>query len=230
MRAGVDRDPEELEHARKFKSTRHARYQGFDLYASPPVAAKDRNRLERMLRYMLRPPVAQGRLVDFTDGRVALELKQPWDDGTSHIVFEPLELLEKLAAIIPRPQSNQIIYHGVLGARAKWRKQVVKYGRPELPDLPETDDVDDGKSTEPEDGPRYYTWAELMRRTFDIDVMMCEQCGGRMQLLALIEDPAVIKKILEHLGLPTEPPRPRPARPPPEQQDLEFLNSGICAE
>lgn len=229
MRLGQDRDPEELEHARKFKSTRHARYQGFDLYASPPVAARDRSRLERMLRYMLRPPVAQGRLVDMPDGRVALDLKQPWDDGTTHIVFEPLELLEKLAAIIPRPQSNQIIYHGVLGPNAKWRKQVVKYGRPEIPVM--KDDEESEEDTEPEN--RYIPWSELMRRTFGIDVMACEECGGRMKLLALIEDREVIKKILDHLGLPTEPPKPRPARPPPEDPQLDldgFVDADYYAE
>ena len=220
MRLGRDRDPEELEHARKFKSTRHARYKGFDLYASPPVPPRDRKRLERMLRYMLRPPVAQGRLHEMADGKIALELKAPWDDGTTHIVFEPLELLEKLAAIIPRPQSNQIIYNGVLGPAAKWRKQVVGYGRPELPDMTPVE-TEAEPDPEPENG--YIPWADLMKRTFDIDVMECEKCGGRMKFLALIEDAEAIFKILDHLGLPTEPPKPRPARPPPEDPQLSFI-------
>jgi hypothetical protein len=218
MRLVQDPDPEELEHKRKFKSTRHARFKGFDLYASPPVPPHDRNRLERMLRYMLRPPIAQGRLREMADGKIALDLKQPWDDGTSSIVFEPLELLEKIAAIIPRPQSNQIIYHGVLGPAAKWRKQVVKYGRPEIPDMTA---VETDAEPEPENG--YIPWSDLMKRTFGLDVMMCEQCGGRMKFLALIEDPDTIFKILDHLGLPTEPPKPRPARPPPEDPQLSFI-------
>lgn len=58
--------------------------------------------------------------------------------------------------------------------------------------------------------------------SFNIDVMACEKCGGRMKFLALIEDPAVIRKILDHLGLPPEPPRPRPARPPPDDPQLDF--------
>jgi len=221
MRLGRDRDPEELEHARKFKNTRRARYKGFDLCASPPVPPRDRKRLERMLRYMLRPPIAQGRLRETADGRIALDLKQPWDDGTSAIVFEPLELLEKIAAIIPRPQSNQIIYHGVLGPAAKWRKQVVKYGRPEIPDMTGGEaDAEPEPEPDPENG--YIPWSELMQRTFGLDVMECEKCGGRMKFLALIEDHDTIFKILDHLGLPTEPPRPRPARPPPEDLQLDF--------
>jgi hypothetical protein len=53
-------------------------------------------------------------------------------------------------------------------------------------------------------------------------LMLCEECGGRMQLIALIEDPDVIKKILDHLGLPTETPKARPARAPPEDPQLDF--------
>jgi hypothetical protein len=60
------------------------------------------------------------------------------------------------------------------------------------------------------------SWAELLRRTFEIDVLACPECGGRLHLLATIEDPAVIRKILSHLGIAAERPRPAPARPPPE--------------
>jgi hypothetical protein len=54
-----------------------------------------------------------------------------------------------------------------------------------------------------------------MRRAFEIDVLTCPQCGGRMVLIATIDHPAVVRKILTHLGLSTEVPEPRPARPPP---------------
>ena len=58
-------------------------------------------------------------------------------------------------------------------------------------------------------------WASLMERTFRIDVLACPRCGGRLHLIALIEEAAVIDRILRHLGLPTETPAPRPARAPP---------------
>ena len=75
-----------------------------------PVPARDRDRLERLIRYLLRPPMAQGRLKELSDGRIALMMKSRWDDGTTHIVFQPKELIEKLVAIIPHPQTNQLIY------------------------------------------------------------------------------------------------------------------------
>jgi hypothetical protein len=61
--------------------------------------------------------------------------------------------------------------------------------------------------------PAYYAWADLLRRTFAIDVLACPDCGGRRQLLATITDGRVIRRILRHLGLPTDAPEPAPARP-----------------
>jgi Putative transposase len=62
-------------------------------------AELDRTRLEQLCRYLLRPAVAQDRLSLLVDGRVVLTLKTAWTDGTRYLVFEPLELLEKLAAL-----------------------------------------------------------------------------------------------------------------------------------
>jgi len=62
--------------------------------------------------------------------------------------------------------------------------------------------------------PNHYAWADLLRRTFAIDVLVCPECGGRLRLLATIDDSAVIEKILRHLGLRVEPPAPAPARAP----------------
>jgi hypothetical protein len=59
---------------------------------------------------------------------------------------------------------------------------------------------------------RRSTWAELLRRVFAVDVLTCPHCGGPRRLIAHITDPVVVRKILAHLGLPTEPPRPAPAR------------------
>jgi len=104
---------------------RQAHLDGFDLHANLCVPATDRARLEQLCRYLLRPPVAQDRLRLTGDGRVRLALKTPWADGTSHLLFEPLEFLEKLAALIPRSRVNLVLYHGVLAPHARWRAWVV---------------------------------------------------------------------------------------------------------
>lgn len=59
--------------------------------------------------------------------------------------------------------------------------------------------------------PKHYAWADLLERTFAIDVLACPECGGRLRFLATIEDRAVVEKILRHLDLPVDPPTPAPA-------------------
>jgi hypothetical protein len=66
-------------------------------------------------------------------------------------------------------------------------------------------------------------WADLMRRTFGFDVLACPSCGGRLRLIALIDHAPVIEKILRHLGLPSEIPKPTLARAPPR----EHVNSAV---
>ena len=83
-----------------------AHLEGFDLHANLAVRADDRQGLERLCRYVLRPPVARDRLELTADGRVLVILKGEWSDGTTHLLFEPVELLEKLAALTPRPRIN----------------------------------------------------------------------------------------------------------------------------
>ncbi|MCP4675347.1 MAG: hypothetical protein GY854_07550 [Deltaproteobacteria bacterium] len=168
-----------------------------------------------LLRYILRPPIADSRLKELPSGQILLKLKNRWRDGTMSIVFEPIEFLEKVAALIPRPHVNQIIYHGALGAKYKQRKKVVGYGRP-----PEEVNSE-GEGLGDPDNLRYIDWAELMRRTFGVDVLACEKCAGRMEIIALIDQPPVIKKILRHLGLPTEIPQARLARPPPVEEEFD---------
>ena len=220
-----------------------AHLEGFDLHANLAVEADDRKGLERLCRYVLRLPVAQDRLELTGDGRVLVLLKGEWSDGTTHLLFEPVELLEKLAALTPRPRINLVLCHGVLppmpaGAggpsRTAGQSPELQQKRTVHPDraagcsdpAPETrecrEPADAAERPGPSGGgkPRHRTWANLMRRAFDLDVLACPRCGGRMSLIATIDDPRVIRKILGHLGLATEVPQPRPFRAPPAPSDL----------
>ncbi len=199
----------------------HARANGFDLHAGLVVPAGQRERLERVCRYALRPPVAGDRVRVTSDGQVVLQLRHRWVDGTTHVVFDPVEFLGRLAVLVPRPRINVILYHGVLAPRATWRSAVVRRqtsgaggeaGLRESATEParETDAAETARRHA-----RGQCWASLMARTFGIDVLACPRCGGRLRLIALIEEAAVIDRILRHLGLPTETPAPRPARAPP---------------
>jgi hypothetical protein len=193
------------------RGPRHAHLEGFDLHANVWVGPDDRARLEQLCRYVLRPPLAESRLRRLADGRVRLELKRPWSDGTTYLLFEPVEFLEKLAALTPRPEINLVLYHGVLAPHARWRLEVVAYRRAERGEATGRNAAAGGAGPGGGGGQlRYWTWAALMRRAFDLDVLRCPRCAGRMELIATIDDPAVIQRILAHLGLPGAREDPRP--------------------
>ena len=140
-----------------------------------------------------------------------MKLKTPWKDGSTHVVYEPVEFVSKLAALIPRPHKNLVLYHGVLAPNAAWRSGAVAYGR--APSAPS--DTTDPHTCELLRHQRHQ-WAELMRRSFDVDVLACARCGGRMRLIAMVLERTAVRKILAHLGVSNEPPRPTPAQSPPE--------------
>jgi len=171
---------------------------GYNLHAGVRIAPNDREALERLCRYVLRPPLPKGRLEERADGKLLLRLKKPWSDGTDALVFEPSELLGRLAALLPHPGKNGISYHGVLGARAAWRREVV-------PPPPQTVSLG-ALGKEGERGPRFrivggrsrghrpwiHTWADLLWRTFSANPWECPHCGKRMTVRALLMPPAAL--------------------------------------
>jgi hypothetical protein len=99
--------------------------QGFTVHAGVCVPARDRIRLERFLRYAARPPLSNERLSHLPDGRLLYKLKRRWDDGTTHVIYEPLELMERLAALVPPPRFNVTRFYGVLAPGATFRASIV---------------------------------------------------------------------------------------------------------
>ena len=109
-------------------SPRIPQHGGLSLHAAVAVPARDRRRLERLCRYVARPPLANERLEEHPDGRLALRLKTRWRDGTSHILMERSELIDRLVPLIPPPRAHQVRYHGILAPCASRRDRVVPAG------------------------------------------------------------------------------------------------------
>jgi hypothetical protein len=225
---GGDRiDPEGLEAG---SSPRCASASGFSLHANVAIAASDRSRLERLIRYTARPPLATERLEVLPEGRLLYRFKQPWRNGATYVTFEPLQLLEKLAALVPAPRANLVRYHGILGPAATWRPLIVPGGgNVEVAGqftvsiggavTPEgRDPAVDGESSvlSPTPHGRNYAWAQLMSRVYAFDVLACSCCGGRLRIIAAIHPPEHTRKILDWLKLPSKPPPVAPAVLEPE--------------
>ena len=173
---------------------------GYSLHADRLVDADDRDGLERLCRYGARSPVANSRLARDSRGRVVMSLKRPLRDGRTELVFEPVEFLRRLATLIPPPYAHLTRFHGVFAPNHHLRAAVVR-----APNC-------GAANVRPPD--RRFAWAYLMKRVFAIDVLVCDACGGAMRILAVLPEGDATRAILEHLGLPADPPRPRAHAPP----------------
>jgi hypothetical protein len=102
-----------------------ARMFGFSLHAGTVCEAHERSKLERLCRYITRPPIATKRLSVDDRGRVLYRYKRPFRDGSTHVVLEPLDFIARLAALVPRPRLNLTRFHGVFAPNSKHRAQLV---------------------------------------------------------------------------------------------------------
>ena len=192
---------------------RQAAYlEGFSLHAGVHLHANDREGLAHLCGYGARPPLAQGRLSQLPDGRLAYRLKRPLATGPEVLILEPCELLRRLAALVPPPRSHLVRYHGVFGPASEWRSQIV----PRPPES-RTAPCAPASTAQPQSATAdrhkisRISWAELLLRVFREDVLLCP-CGGRRVVLAFITEKKVVKEILEHLGLPSTGPPVAPTR------------------
>ena len=157
---------------------------GYNLHAGVVIAASERAGLERLCRYVLRPPLAMTRLHRRPDGLLVLTLRRSWSDGTTEFVFSELELMEKLAALVPPARKNRISYHGVLASNHRWRKQVV-------PNTPQPESRGLLRKDTPKLRSRWHPWADLLWRVFEVDGFACA-CGRRFVLHAVVLPPATL--------------------------------------
>jgi hypothetical protein len=101
-----------------------AKVSGFSLHAGVAAQARERQKLERLARYITRPAVSEKRLSLTPSGNIRYQLKTPYSDGTTHVIFEPLDFIAKLAALVPKPRVNLTRFHGVFASNIKHRVDV----------------------------------------------------------------------------------------------------------
>jgi len=268
---------------------RAVEHDGFNVHASVAVAGDDDLGRERLMRYGARPQLALDRLRRLPGGRIAYRIKKLRDGRAKHRVMTPLEFLARLAAIVPPPRYPLLRYHGVLGPRSSWRRDVVpkppeakrfapQPAKPKKDPAPRSNGACKSLPTaasqqpptaratcEPAPGAKSVAtsttaldlvrsagaptnakavllapnilstkhwsrllggslyaasprvdWATLLRRSFEVDVLRCAACGGRLRVLGEVTEPSLVALVLESLSLPPDAPRVAPARDPTE--------------
>ena len=149
------------------------------LHAATRIAGPERRGLKRLCRYVARPALASGHLRLRASQRLCFALKTPWSDGTSHLLLSPMDLLEKLAALVPPPRLHLLRYHGLLAPRARARDRIVPAKPVAEPSAAACD------ASAPSCGHRL-RWATLLARVFSSDLSECAACGGRLRIIAAL--------------------------------------------
>ena len=183
-----------------FASTLLAKQPGFSLHAATVCEANQRDKLEKLCRYITRPAIANERLSTNERGQIVYKFKQPFRDGTTHVVLDPLDFIARLATLVPRPRLNLTRFHGVFAPNSKQREHIVPRHEP--------------KAQAPDKPLAPMTWMQRLKRVFAIDIETCPKCGGKLRVIACIEDPDVSATILEHIRARDEAQPSQPRAPP----------------
>ena len=193
------------------------------------IAAHDRAGLERLLRYCARPPFAMERLRKAGSELVYRCAKQHSEPGSKpdnkrgaksdEITLAPLELIDRMAALVPPPRTHRHRYFGVLAPHSPHRAAVTAMAQDaaEQPAPPaqvqaEPASTDTGEGAlgagnplptpaqpVPPKRPAHYLWAVLIGRIYEVLPLVCPICGGQMRIIAFITHSADIRQILEHI-------------------------------
>ncbi len=156
---------------------------GFSLHANTQIPAHRRDQLKRLMRYTARGAVSLERLEEDANGDLVYTFTKPWSDGTTGMTLSPLELLEKLAAIVPLPRAHLVRYAGCLAPHSKLRNAIIPTPRPQGMD------GDKAKTGTP-----YWNRARLLGRVSILDMATCPFCRrGSLRIIAAITQEAVIR-------------------------------------
>ena len=153
------------------------------------------------MRYTARGAVALERLAEDADGDLGYTFTKPWSDGTTGITLSPLELLEKLAAIVPLPRVYLVRYAGCLAPHSERRRAIMPTPRQQ-----------GGDGGEANTGTPRWSWARLLGHVFNLAMASCSFCRqGALRIIAAMTQEAVSTRILCYLKRASVPPLIAPA-------------------
>jgi hypothetical protein len=175
-------------------------HSGFSVWAGEPIRPGDTERQEHVARYVTRAPVRLDAIERKDQGKVLVQTPYDPRTGQRTLELDDLELIRRLCAQIPAPRQHLVRYFGWYSSRARGDRARRQSGkgdsgapRPEVrTDAEHRDDSPAARS-------RRRSWARLLRRIFEVDPLLCPQCGVEMKRVAVIQDLGVVDRILAHL-------------------------------
>jgi hypothetical protein len=185
-----------------------AKFKGFSLNAKVAVQKDKREKLKKLIRYVARGPIAEERLKEIPGG-VSYALKREWSNGATHVMFSNESFIQRLVALIPPAKSNQTRFHGIFAPNFKDREKIIPSKK---------------EGTTIQKKPNRVLWADLMKLSFGLDVLVCKKCSGRMKPIAVIKDKKVARKILEAMKLSTNFQDKKTGIDPPDTQNLDSFS------
>ncbi|GAB4216364.1 MAG: hypothetical protein Fur007_16180 [Rhodoferax sp.] len=226
LRAFVGRSLLESFEAKEMLAYQHS---GFSVHAGVCIEAYDRAALERLLRYCARQPFATDRLRKEGAAlvyRCAKQYSEPTSDKrgarADELHLTPLELFDRIAALVPPPRTHRHRYFGVLAPNSPLQAAAVALAAPakQVMVLADPANISEGapgvvllghaipptpEPKPPKRSPSQYLWAVLIARIYEVFPLLCPLCGGQMRLIAFIAEGTQIRKILDHIGVDSEP-------------------------
>ena len=160
-------------------------HSGFSVHTTEPVLPDNTDRLEHLARYITRAPMRLDAISRTEDGRMKVRTPPAPQTGKTSMDLDPLDLIYRICAQIPAPRQHLVRYYGWYGNRARGARKEHGVGAPVEAAAPSS--------------PRSRNWARLLRKIFEVDPMLCPQCGVRMLPVSVVQEVVVIDRILRHL-------------------------------
>ena len=171
------------------------RHTGFSVHNSVRIAADDAEGLEALVRYLMRPPVSLARLQWLPGEQDVLHFPKGRGDDPGRSRPERIDATEYVARVlsqIPEPKKHQVRYYGYYscaarGQRLKVQRQVQEATASIVPSEP---------APPPQTAALRKRWADLLRRVYEVDPLVCPRCASPMRVVSFIIQAAVIRRIL----------------------------------
>jgi hypothetical protein len=202
------------------------RHTGFSVHNRVRVEPEDQPAVERLARYIMRPPISLERMQWGGDGKVLYRPKGGHDGRNRQLgnvaeAFDPAEFLVRVIMHIPVPRRHLVRYYGAYSnvSRGSRRKGEAEQGPGAVVETAGASRADRDRTHDARALRR--SWAQLIKRIYEVDPLVCPSCGSEMKVVAFIIDHAVVVKILRHLKRRGEGQR---ERGPPERSELAAVS------